>query len=284
MIPKDFDLRTISQILKTNILLLKHPRKITPSIMYPYVWMACFIIVVKQILYPLSLSRHVRLVDVLALQPLWWPRLQCVNLLQYTPDSHLKLNGLLRAVPDPRPGPWDLRLIPAYVEARNQAQISHLWISFCIKRPLLNRSRNKEMRWWWGQPNFHFLQLIKQEIWCVRLSKVMLSLLVYRKENEWSGHHALKACTWRLDIIIAILPLCLLFKITKLVSSNYMRNTFRWKEIQIIHLQQCTRLLIMVVQPHHPLGGSVTVKIVDLVIFNCPTLISKANLEAISSI
>lgn len=135
MISENSDFRAISQIIKTNILLLNHPREITGSIMYPNIWMACFIIVIKQTLHssttPLTLPfpRHVCLVDLLALQSLRRPRLQRVDFLQYGSNSHLKLYRLVTQVPDPRPWPRHLRLIPASIEAShhwNKADFRHV--------------------------------------------------------------------------------------------------------------------------------------------------------------
>lgn len=74
MIPENPNLRTIPQVVKANILVLDHPGEITSSVMYPYIRMACFIIVVNQISHSTStttaFSRHVGLVNVLALQSL----------------------------------------------------------------------------------------------------------------------------------------------------------------------------------------------------------------------
>lgn len=177
MISENSDFRAISQIIKTNILLLHHPREITASIMYPNIWMACFIIVIKQTLHSsttpltLALPRHVCLVDLLALQSLRRPRLQGVDFLQDGSNSHLKLYRLVTQVPDPRPRPRHrhLCLIPASIEA------SHHWDKADFRHVMQRGGEGwlwLNIRWWnvedlwWGQPTsiFYSKNLVSEMI------------------------------------------------------------------------------------------------------------------------
>lgn len=133
MIPEDSDLRTIPQILKTNILLLHHPREITSSIMYPDIGLTCFIIVIQQAPHPSSIAsfsfaRHVTLINTLAFQPFRWSWLQRMSFLEYWSHSYLQLNCLVTEVPNPGSNSCDLRMITTSIEAlrkREKAYLSH---------------------------------------------------------------------------------------------------------------------------------------------------------------
>lgn len=46
MIPENSDLRTVSEVVKTKILLLHHPQRVAASVVYPDVRVASLIIVV----------------------------------------------------------------------------------------------------------------------------------------------------------------------------------------------------------------------------------------------
>lgn len=143
IISENSDLRTISQILEANVLLLNHSRRIAHGVMYPYVRMTSFIIVIKQALHSWSTaavatstsSRHMGLVYALAFQSLWTPCFQCVHLFQYWSYPHLKLHRPVTQVPHPCAEPGRLSMIPATIKAPSegenpQPQTSHFQ-NFC---------------------------------------------------------------------------------------------------------------------------------------------------------
>lgn len=133
MIPKDSDLTTIPQILKTDILLLNHPQAITTSLMNPNIRVTSLIIVIEQALHTslAILSRHISFVYALAFQSLWGAWFQSVNLLQYGPNSYLKLHRLVSQVPNPCAKSWGLlSVISASIKTApnwENAQSGHFW-------------------------------------------------------------------------------------------------------------------------------------------------------------
>lgn len=98
IVSKDLDLWWASQVLHAYVLLFHHstPAQTTQTVMNPHIWLAHIFIIEKAI----NSVRHVRSVDALTLQPLRAPWLQRVRLLEYGPDSYLKINRPVRKVPD----------------------------------------------------------------------------------------------------------------------------------------------------------------------------------------
>lgn len=99
---------------------------------------------------------------------------------------------------------------------------------------MLNRWRNNACCVMVGTTNFHFLQLMKQEFGNSDDQKfnyfILCSCLLGKKWVQWS-HHALKTCSYDFaSIIIAFLPLCLLFfppttRHSFVVYLNWWKNT-----------------------------------------------------------